>query len=92
MWGTTPGSNSTDDFKVKRRPGGAALTCSVDGVSIFFGFRPIHNGIRASRRKAVSRIQSCCRAISRLSMGNPGDGIVSLTLKSGTNELHASAL
>jgi len=86
--GNDPGSNSTDDFKVNGgQEGGTDVL--VDGVSISL----VSPNTQWNKGVSTEAVQEFKVLQSNFSpeYGESGDGIVSLTLKSGTNELHASA-
>ncbi len=85
--GNDPGSNSTDDFKVNGgQEGGTDVL--VDGVSISL----VSPNTQWNKGVSTEAVQEFKVLQSNFSpeYGESGDGIVSLTLKSGTNELHAS--
>ncbi|MGH9707126.1 MAG: carboxypeptidase regulatory-like domain-containing protein, partial [Candidatus Acidiferrales bacterium] len=83
--GNNPGSNSTDDFKVN---GGQenATDVLVDGVSISL-VSPNTQWNKGISSDAVQEFKVLQSNFSP-EYGESGDGIVSLTLKSGTNQLH----
>ncbi len=85
--GNNPGSNSTDDFKVN---GGQenATDVLVDGVSISL----VSPNTQWNKGVSSDAVQEFKVLQSNFSpeYGESGDGIVSLTLKSGTNQLHGS--
>lgn len=85
--GNDPGSNSTDDFKVN---GGQenATDVLVDGVSISL----VSPNTQWNKGVSSDAVQEFKVLQSNFSpeYGESGDGIVSLTLKSGTNQLHGS--
>jgi len=86
--GNDPGSNSTDDFKVNGgQEGGTDIL--VDGVSISL----VSPNTQWNKGVSTDAIQEFKVLQSNFSpeYGESGDGIVSLTVKSGTNQLHASA-
>ncbi|HXM96170.1 MAG TPA: TonB-dependent receptor [Candidatus Dormibacteraeota bacterium] len=86
--GNDPGSNSTDDFKVNGgQEGGTDVL--VDGVSISL----VSPNTQWNKGVSTEAVQEFKVLQSNFSpeYGESGDGIVSLTLKSGTNQLHASA-
>lgn len=83
-----PGSNSSDDFKVNGgQEGGTDVL--VDGVSISL----VSPNTQWNKGVSSDAIQEFKVLQSNFSpeFGESGDGIVSLTVKSGTNRLHASA-
>ncbi len=85
--GNNPGSNSTDDFKVNGgQEGGTDIL--VDGVSISLVSPNTqwNKGVSTDAVDEFKVLQSNFTA----EYGQAGDGIVSLTVKSGTNELHGS--
>ena len=85
--GNNPGSNSTDDFKVNGgQEGGTDIL--VDGVSISL----VSPNTQWNKGVSTDAVQEFKVLQSNFSpeYGASGDGIVSLTLKSGTNQLHAS--
>src|SRR5207237_378797 len=82
-----PGSNSSDDFKVNGgQEGGTDVL--VDGVSIsLVSPNTLWNkGVSTDGVQEFKVLQSNFSA----EFGESGDGIVSLTMKSGTNEFHGS--
>lgn len=83
-----PGSNNTDDFKVN---GGqeTATDILVDGVSISL----VSPNTQMNKGISTDAVQEFKVLQSNFSpeYGESGDGIVSLTLKSGTNQFHGSA-
>ena len=82
-----PGSNSSDDFKVNGgQEGGTDIL--VDGVSISLVSPNTqwNKGVSTDSVDEFRVLQSNFSA----EYGQAGDGIVSLTLKSGTNQLHGS--
>jgi hypothetical protein len=82
-----PGSNSSDDFKVNGgQEGGTDIL--VDGVSISL-VSPNTQWNKGVSTDAVDEFRVLTSNFSA-EYGQAGDGIVSLTLKSGTNELHGS--
>jgi len=86
--GNDPGSNSTDDFKVNGgQEGGTDIL--VDGVSISL----VSPNTQWNKGVSTDAIQEFKVLQSNFSaeFGNSGDGIVSLSVKSGTNQLHGSA-
>src|SRR5579864_815656 len=86
--GNDPGSNSTDDFKVNGgQEGGTDIL--VDGVSISL-VSPNTQWNKGVSTEAVQEFKVLQSNFSA-EYGQAGDGIVSLTIKSGTNELHGSA-
>jgi hypothetical protein len=85
--GNDPGSNSTDDFKVNGgQEGGTDVL--VDGVSISL----VSPNTQWNKGVSTEGVQEFKVLQSNFSpeYGESGDGIVSLTMKSGTNELHGS--
>lgn len=83
-----PGSNSTDDFKVNGgQEGGTDVL--VDGVSISL----VSPNTQWNKGVSTDAVQEFKVLQSNFSpeFGESGDGIVSLTVKSGTNQLHGSA-
>jgi hypothetical protein len=85
--GNNPGSNTTDNYKVNGgQEGGTDIL--VDGVSISL----VSANIQANKGVSTEAVQEFKVLQSNFSpeYGESGDGIVSLTLKSGTNEFHAS--
>lgn len=82
-----PGSNSTDDFKVNGgQEGGTDIL--VDGVSISL-VSPNTQWNKGVSTDAVDEFRVLQSNFSA-EYGQAGDGIVSLTVKSGTNDLHGS--
>src|SRR5437660_8422580 len=82
-----PGSNSSDDFKVNGgQEGGTDVL--VDGVSISL----VSPNTQWNKGVSTDAIQEFKVLQSNFSaeFGESGDGIVSLTMKSGTNEFHGS--
>jgi hypothetical protein len=85
--GNTAGSNATDDFKVNGgQEGGTDIL--VDGVSISL-VSPNTQWNKGVSSDAVDEFRVLQSNFSA-EYGQAGDGIVSLTVKSGTNELHGS--
>jgi hypothetical protein len=85
--GNNPADNTTDDFKVNGgQEGGTDVL--VDGVSISL----VSPNIQWNKGVSPEAVQEFKVLQSNFSpeYGESGDGIVSLTLKSGTNDLHAS--
>src|SRR5580693_10294328 len=85
--GNDPGSNSTDDFKVNGgQEGGTDVL--VDGVSISL----VSPNTQWNKGVSTEGVQEFKVLQSNFSpeYGESGDGIVSLTLKSGTNDWHGS--
>jgi len=85
--GNNPGSNTTDNFKVNGgQEGGTDIL--VDGVSISL----VSANIQGNKGVSTEAVQEFKVLQSNFSpeYGASGDGIVSLTLKSGTNDFHAS--
>ena len=86
--GNDPGSNQSDDFKVNGgQEGGTDVL--VDGVSISLVSPNTqwNKGVSSDSIQEFKVLQSNFSA----EFGESGDGIVSLTVKSGTNRFHASA-
>jgi Carboxypeptidase regulatory-like domain/TonB dependent receptor len=86
--GNDPGSNQSDDFKVNGgQEGGTDVL--VDGVSISL----VSPNTQWNKGVSTDAIQEFKVLQSNFSaeFGESGDGIVSLTVKSGTNRFHASA-
>jgi hypothetical protein len=82
-----PGSNSSDDFKVNGgQEGGTDVL--VDGVSISL-VSPNTQWNKGVSTDAVEEFKVLQSNFSP-EYGESGDGIVSLTIKSGTNEFHGS--
>src|SRR5713226_1793244 len=82
-----PGSNSSDDFKVNGgQEGGTDIL--VDGVSISL-VSPTTQWNKGVSTDAVDEFRVLQSNFSA-EYGQSGDGIVSLTLKSGTNQVHGS--
>lgn len=85
--GNDPGSNSTDDFKVN---GGQENSTDVlvDGVSISL----VSPNTQWNKGVSTEGVQEFKVLQSNFSpeYGESGDGIVSLTMKSGTNDFHGS--
>ncbi len=85
--GNNPGSNSSDDFKVNGgQEGGTDVL--VDGVSISL----VSPNTQWNKGVSTDGVQEFKVLQSNFSpeYGESGDGIVSLTMKSGTNALHGS--
>jgi hypothetical protein len=85
--GNDPGSNSTDDFKVNGgQEGGTDVL--VDGVSISL----VSPNTQWNKGVSTDGVQEFKVLQSNFSAeyGESGDGIVSLTMKSGTNDFHGS--
>ena len=85
--GNDPGNNATDDFKVNGgQEGGTDIL--VDGVSISL----VSANTQWNKGVSTDAVQEFKVLQSNFSpeYGASGDGIVSLTLKSGTNQIHAS--
>jgi len=83
-----PGSNSTDDYKLNGgQEGGTDIL--VDGVSISLVSPNTqeNKGVSPEGVEEFKTLQSNFSA----EYGQSGDGIVSLTMKSGTNHLHFDA-
>lgn len=86
--GNDPGSNSTDDFKVNGgQEGGTDVL--VDGVSISL-VSPNTQWNKGISTEAVQEFK-VLQSNFAPEFGESGDGIVNLTMKSGTNQFHASA-
>jgi len=86
--GNDPGSNSTDDFKVNGgQEGGTDIL--VDGVSISL-VSPNTQWNKGVSTEAVQEFK-VLQSNFAPEFGESGDGIVNLTMKSGTNALHFSA-
>jgi len=86
--GNDPADNTKDDFKVNGgQEGGTDVL--VDGVSISLVSPNIqwNKGVSSEAVQEFKVLQSNFSA----EYGESGDGIVNLTLKSGTNEFHVSA-
>lgn len=85
--GNNPGSNSTDNFKVN---GGQENSTDilVDGVSISL----VSPNTQFNKGVSTEAVQEFKVLQSNFSpeYGEAGDGIVSLSLKSGTNQYHGS--
>jgi hypothetical protein len=85
--GNNPGSNATDDFKVN---GGQEVSTDilVDGVSISL----VSPNIQSNKGVSTEAVAEFKVLQSNFSpeFGQSGDGIVSLSLKSGTNDYHGS--
>ena len=82
-----PGSNSSDDFKVNGgQEGGTDVL--VDGVSISL----VSPNTQWNKGVSTEGVQEFKVLQSNFSpeYGESGDGIVSLTMKSGTNDWHGS--
>jgi Carboxypeptidase regulatory-like domain/TonB dependent receptor len=85
--GNDPGSNTNDNFKVNGgQTGGTDVL--VDGVSISLVSPNIqwNKGVSSEGVQEFKVLQSNFSA----EYGESGDGIVSLTMRSGTNDLHGS--
>src|SRR5438552_17829310 len=85
--GNDPGNNATDDFKVNGgQEGGTDIL--VDGVSISL----VPANTQWNKGVSTDAVQEFKVLQSNFSpeYGASGDGIVSLTTKSGTNQIHAS--
>src|SRR5713226_3408388 len=85
--GNDPGSNSTDDFKVNGgQEGGTDVL--VDGVSISL----VSPNTQWNKGVSTEAVQEFKVLQSNFSpeYGESGDGIVNLTMKSGTNNFHGS--
>src|SRR6266849_4881277 len=86
--GNNPADNASDDFKVNGgQEGGTDVL--VDGVSISL----VSPNIQWNKGVSPEAVQEFKVLQSNFSpeYGESGDGIISLTLKSGTNEFHVSA-
>ena len=85
--GNNPGSNNSDDFKVN---GGQENSTDilVDGVSISL-VSPNTQFNKGVSTEAVEEFKVLQSNFSP-EYGESGDGIISLTLKSGTNNIHGS--
>ncbi len=82
-----PGSNSSDDFKVNGgQEGGTDIL--VDGVSISL----VSPNTQWNKGVSTDAVQEFKVLQSNFSpeFGESGDGIISLSLKSGTNQFHGS--
>ena len=85
--GNDPGSNSTDDFKVNGgQMGGTDIL--VDGVSISL----VSPNTQWNKGVSTEGVQEFKVLQSNFApeFGESGDGIVNLSMKSGTNDFHAS--
>ena len=85
--GNNPGDNSTDDYKVNGgQMGGTDIL--VDGVSISL----VSPNTQMNKGVSTEGVQEFKVLQSNFSpeYGESGDGIVSLTMKSGTNDWHGS--
>jgi len=85
--GNDPGSNTNDNFKVNGGQTGSTDVL-VDGVSISLVSPNIqwNKGVSSEGVREFKVLQSNFSA----EYGESGDGIVSLTMRSGTNEWHGS--
>lgn len=86
--GNDPGSNSTDDFKVNGgQIGGTDIL--VDGVSISL----VSPNTQWNKGVSTDAVQEFKVLQSNFApeFGESGDGIVNLSMKSGTNAFHGSA-
>lgn len=86
--GNDPGSNSTDNFKVNGgQMGGTDIL--VDGVSISL----VSPNTQWNKGVSTEGVQEFKVLQSNFApeFGESGDGIVNLSMKSGTNQFHASA-
>jgi hypothetical protein len=85
--GNDPGSNTNDNFKVNGGQTGATDVL-VDGVSISLVSPNIqwNKGVSSEGVQEFKVLQSNFSA----EYGESGDGIVSLTMRSGTNDYHGS--
>lgn len=86
--GNDPGSNSTDNFKVNGGQMGAT-DILVDGVSISL----VSPNTQWNKGVSTDAVQEFKVLQSNFApeFGESGDGIVNLSMKSGTNSFHASA-
>lgn len=83
-----PGSNSTDDFKINGgQMGGTDIL--VDGVSISL-VSPNTQWNKGVSTEAVQEFK-VLQSNFAPEFGQSGDGIVNLSMKSGTNDFHGSA-
>ena len=85
---SNPGSNSTDDYKLNgSQEGGTDIL--VDGVSISL----VSPNTQENKGVSPEGVQEFKTLQSNFSAeyGQSGDGIVSLTMKSGTNQFHFDA-
>jgi hypothetical protein len=85
--GNNPGDNSTDDYKVNGgQEGGTDIL--VDGISISL----VSPNTQMNKGVSTDGVQEFKVLQSNFSpeYGESGDGIVSLTMKSGTNQWHGS--
>lgn len=83
-----PGSNSSDDFKVNGgQEGGTDILVDGASISLASANTQWNKGVSTDAVDEFRVLQSNFSA----EYGQAGDGIVSLTVKSGTNELHGSA-
>jgi Carboxypeptidase regulatory-like domain len=86
--GNDPGSNSTDDFKVNGgQMGGTDIL--IDGLSISL----VSPNTQWNKGVSTDAVQEFRVLQSNFApeFGESGDGIVNLTMKSGTNVFHGSA-
>jgi hypothetical protein len=85
--GNDPGSNSTDDFKVNGGQEGAT-DILIDGVSISL----VSPNTQWNKGVSTDGVDEFKVLQSNFSpeYGESGDGIISLTMKSGTNQYHGS--
>ncbi|HZC23459.1 MAG TPA: carboxypeptidase-like regulatory domain-containing protein, partial [Candidatus Binatia bacterium] len=83
-----PGSNSSDDFKLNGGQEGAT-DILVDGVSISL-VSPNTQWNKGVSPEAVQEFKTLQSNFAP-EFGESGDGIVNLSMKSGTNQFHASA-
>jgi len=82
-----PGSNSSDDFKVNGgQEGGTDILVDGASISLASANTQWNKGVSTDAVDEFKVLQSNFSA----EYGQAGDGIVSLTIKSGTNELHGS--
>jgi hypothetical protein len=85
--GNTAGNNATDDFKVNGgQEGGTDILVDGASISLVSANTQWNKGVSTDAVDEFRVLQSNFSA----EYGQAGDGIVSLTVKSGTNELHGS--
>jgi Carboxypeptidase regulatory-like domain len=83
-----PGSNSSDDFKVNGgQEGGTDVLVDGASISLVSANTQWNKGVSTDAVEEFKVLQSNFSP----EYGESGDGIVSLTVKSGTNKLHGSA-
>jgi hypothetical protein len=83
-----PGSNSSDDFKVNGgQEGGTDILVDGASISLVSPNTQWNKGVSSDAVQEFKVLQSNFSP----EYGQSGDGIVSLTMKSGTNQLHGSA-